>query len=191
MLFRSETARKKAEEEAKKLAEEQARKKAEEEAKKIAEEQARKKAEEEAKKLDFDDPDSVGANSCATTNLKNVSVTTVCACNNGICSVEILAPAAMTGIAGFNYYITDNNQLDSNVATVILHPNFPNKFISIPQNLPHFTSLASNEINDIFIDQGNGYIYVSTDLGLSISTNAGLTWTTKATTNGLGSKTVS
>ena len=42
---------KKSEEEAKKLAEETARKKAEEEAKKLAEETARKKAEEEAKKL--------------------------------------------------------------------------------------------------------------------------------------------
>jgi ligand-binding sensor domain-containing protein len=134
--------------------------------------------------LDYVAPDGIVATSCAHVNTFNLSVVTACSCNGGgQCSITVQPNAGILGISSFSYKVT-NASGDSNIAYVFLHAEFPNQFISLPQNHPLFNSIASNRVNNFFIDSA-AKMYASTDYGLSISSNSGTSWTTKTTSNGL------
>lgn len=67
----------------------------------------------------------------------------------------------------------------------ILGPSGPTtEYITIPQGLPGYNKIASNYVNCIHFDS-QGKLYLCTDGGLSISNDAGATFTTKTTSNGL------
>jgi subtilisin family serine protease/ligand-binding sensor domain-containing protein len=58
-------------------------------------------------------------------------------------------------------------------------------FITLPQGASSYNQLSSNWVNAIVIDGSK--LYVGTNAGLSISNNAGATFSTKTTLSGLGS----
>ncbi|MFW7379723.1 MAG: putative Ig domain-containing protein, partial [Oligoflexus sp.] len=60
---------------------------------------------------------------------------------------------------------------------------FP-RFWSIPQNTVGYSSIGSNQVNDVDVSGSN--IYLATNGGLSISEDEGETWVTKTTSHGLG-----
>lgn len=62
-------------------------------------------------------------------------------------------------------------------------------FMTIPQGVPGYKYIASNNVTSIY--SMNNTLYVGTDGGLSISTDGGSTFTTKTTVNGLGSNLIS
>lgn len=63
--------------------------------------------------------------------------------------------------------------------------NFTTSFVTVPQGLSSYSSIASNYIEKIYIDD-NGIIYIATWGGLSISYDGGNTFFTATTANGLG-----
>lgn len=67
--------------------------------------------------LNYTDIDTDLATSCSVSNLSNLTVTTICACNgDGICKVGVTGSIGYTGAVSFNYTVTTNS-LTSNIAT--------------------------------------------------------------------------
>lgn len=69
--------------------------------------------------LSYTDANSDQATSCAISNISNLTVSTPCTCNLGICTVGVEASSGSTytGAASFDYTVTANSQ-ESNVSTV-------------------------------------------------------------------------
>ena len=133
--------------------------------------------------LRYFDPDQELATSCSVLNQDHVYISTSCGCTNGECSVGVTGDYNYLGLAGFTYTISVGN--DTSTASAILNPNYPNNFITIPQNMPGYNQLASNNVFDIHV-MNNGKIFALTDGGLSISTNSGYTFKNVTTAQGLG-----
>ncbi len=60
------------------------------------------------------------------------------------------------------------------------------EYISVPQNMSGYTSLANNFVNSVFIDYMDGTIYAATAGGLSISRDLGISFLNITTAQGLG-----
>ena len=66
--------------------------------------------------LPYESVDNSNANSCFTTIVSNVTVTTPCTCTAGECSVGVTGTPGYTGLASFDYAV--NAGQNSNISTV-------------------------------------------------------------------------
>lgn len=70
--------------------------------------------------LEYEGLDSLKANNCDVSNLKNLNETTACSCNdNGICTVGVTPPSSFSGLASFDYIVTDGENVSNKAKTNI------------------------------------------------------------------------
>ncbi len=111
----------------------------------------------------------------------------------GVCTIVVdYAPTtstAHTATLGLSYY----NGLTTSTPSVSLTGQGcgwqgTNEFITVPQDSTCYNQIASNTVHSVFTK--NSIIYAATNIGLSISSDGGITWSTKTTSNGLASNNV-
>jgi hypothetical protein len=96
-----------------------------------------------------------------------------------------------TATSTYSLFCTDASGTAAQSVTITVSqsmPPAPLGFISLPQGVAGFSGIAGNIINRIVVVEN--IIYLSTNGGLSISTDGGYTFTTSTTANGLGSNQV-
>src|SRR5690606_5888466 len=73
--------------------------------------------------LSYTDADNDLATSCAISNLSNVTVTTLCACAAGVCTVGVTGTSNYNGAASFDYTVTAGGQTAAVAETATLTIN--------------------------------------------------------------------
>ena len=110
--------------------------------------------------LGYTDADSDLADSCALSNLANVTISTACACDGaGLCSVGVTGLSDYNGGASFDFTVTANGQT-SNTATHTLT-------INNVDDAPVANDGASSGTEDVENTISLGYTDVDSDLAVS------------------------
>ena len=79
--------------------------------------------------LSYTDADGDQADSCAITNLSNITETTPCACSAGVCTVGVTGTSGYFGAASFDYTVTANAKISN---TVSVNYTIDNVIITCP-----------------------------------------------------------